>query len=180
MCRMNFIQDAHEKDEKSDQPCVRKMLVSQLGWSSSGHHSLGHLLICSPIFCGGACIEDAAPCAGHICELLFCVCRCCSRCCPSPPLLLGKAGWEGARWVFTFYGMNAQHLVPGCEARNYSSLASSRLEKCNPFSLEANPLNPASLNNMLPSYKISFLSLSLLSWNSLGKRLVLKEVNQIV
>lgn len=78
MCRMNFIQDAHEKDEKSDQPCVRKMLVSQLGWSSSGHHSLGHLLICSPIFCGGACIEDAAPCASHICELLFCVCRCCS------------------------------------------------------------------------------------------------------
>lgn len=59
-------------------------------------------------------------------------------------------------------GMKAQHLILGREARNYGSLASSRLERCNPFSLEANPWDLASLNNMLPFYKISFLSLSLL------------------
>lgn len=53
----------HEKGEKSDQPHLSKLLVSQLGWSSSDHHSPGHLLNCSPVFCGGVCIEDGALCA---------------------------------------------------------------------------------------------------------------------
>lgn len=83
-------------------------------------------------------------------------------------LLFGNAGaaqgapcqaWlSGCSVSICIPGMNAQHLILGCEGRNYSSLVSSRLEKRNPFSLEANPLDLASLNNMLPPYKISFLS----------------------
>lgn len=82
-----------------------------------------------------------------------------------------QQGWlSGCLVSIHISGMNVHHLIPGCEARNYSSLASSRLEKCNPFSLEANPLDLASLNNMLPSLKISFLSPSLTKLKFLGKK----------
>lgn len=75
-----------------------------------------------------------------------------------------RQGWlSGCSVSIYIPGTKAQHPIPGREARNYGSLASSRLERCNPFSLEANPLDLASLSNMLPSYKISFLSPSLLS-----------------
>lgn len=80
MCRMDFIQDAHEKGEKSDQPHVSKLPVSQLGWPSSDHQSPGHLLSCSLIFCGGVGIKDGALCAAPPLGAAVWECRCCSRC----------------------------------------------------------------------------------------------------
>lgn len=67
MCRMNLIQDAWKK---SDQLDVSKLLVSQLSWSSSDHHSPGHLLNCTSIFCWhrGWSPTFVLP---HIWELLF-------------------------------------------------------------------------------------------------------------
>lgn len=47
-----------EKGEERDQPHVSKLLVSMLGWLSLNHCSLGHLLNCSPSFCGGLCLKD--------------------------------------------------------------------------------------------------------------------------
>lgn len=149
MCRMDFIQDAHEKGEKSDQPHVSKLPVSQLGWPSSDHQSPGHLLSCSPIFCGGVGIKEGALCAAPPLGAAVWECRCCSRC--SLPSLAERVL---GKHLHPWNECSASHP----EARNYSSLVSSRLEKCNPFSLEANPLDLASLNNMLPPYKISFLS----------------------
>lgn len=174
MCRMNLIQDAREK---SDQPDASKLLVSQLGWSSSDHHSPGHLLNCSPIFClhrGWSAL--CCPTFGSCCLCMQVLLKVLPFSSSAP-----QQGWlSGCSVSIYISGRNAQHLILGSEARNYSSLASGRLERCNPFSLEANPLDLSFLNNMLPSYKISFLSPSLLSWNSLGKKLVLKEINQTV
>lgn len=67
-------------------------------------------------------------------------------------------------------------LQAGLGTRNYSSLTSSRSGRWNHFSLEANPLDLASLNDMLPSDKTSFLSLSLQSWNFLKKPMFLKKL----
>lgn len=120
---MNLIQDAHEKGEKSDQPHVSKLLVSLAGQAliTTVQGIFSAVVLFSVVFASRMELS-VQP---RICQPLFVY----AGTAQGTALLLCSLARQlsGCSVNICISGMNAQHVILGCEARNYSSLASGRL-----------------------------------------------------